>query len=277
MLAVMCAKWVGDALSRSIYEELMELKSITFLGHHAPHWSHYMTCVEVCNNQDDVKCVNEVESVERLIQLLQTTTHNAFPVVCSSLDNPKLTKTYRGLILRKNLVMLLSMKMFKRDATEGEGPQVIRYEEYVMLTNRKWPLQNAKLPPRDDRQNWVLDVSAYVDRSSPVVMQSFAFSDAYRLFQVCQSFWQNIANLLLTVCCRHLDCVTWVCWTMNHKWLASWHDMISLAKSTHSTVTDRCVWHKTCVVKMYCTEQSLYITSTPLLNVHSSLWCFSFV
>lgn len=36
MLAIMSAKWVGDAFGKSIYEEMMELKSITFLEHHPP-------------------------------------------------------------------------------------------------------------------------------------------------------------------------------------------------------------------------------------------------
>lgn len=39
----MSAKWIGDALSKSIYEEISELKSIPYLEHHPPYSTYKLT------------------------------------------------------------------------------------------------------------------------------------------------------------------------------------------------------------------------------------------
>lgn len=42
MFAVIFAKWVGDTLSFSLNEELMQLKSIIYLDHHPPKYTFLM-------------------------------------------------------------------------------------------------------------------------------------------------------------------------------------------------------------------------------------------
>lgn len=46
MLAVMCAKWVGDAFNKSIYEEWLEQKSIIFLDPKPPRSTSTMIGIE---------------------------------------------------------------------------------------------------------------------------------------------------------------------------------------------------------------------------------------
>jgi len=59
MLAVMCAKWVGDAFGKSIYDEQMELKSITYLDFKPPKFTNCKTVSEVMKT--NVVCFKEIE------------------------------------------------------------------------------------------------------------------------------------------------------------------------------------------------------------------------
>jgi hypothetical protein len=65
MLAVMCAKWVGDAFSKSIYDEQLELKSITFLDVKPPKFTHCKIVSEVMKG--NAVSFKELESLENLI------------------------------------------------------------------------------------------------------------------------------------------------------------------------------------------------------------------
>jgi hypothetical protein len=67
MLAIMCAKGVGDIFGHAIYEELMELKSITFLDHHPPRDYMARPIEEIMCK--DVICINEVESLTRVVDV----------------------------------------------------------------------------------------------------------------------------------------------------------------------------------------------------------------
>jgi len=178
MLAVMCAKWVGDACSKSIYEELMELKSITFLEHHPPSSTYLMNVSDVM--QSSVVCINEVESVAKIVEILRTTTHNGFPVVKRLGDNRSLT--YRGMILRKQLLILLHMQKYQDQHAIG-SPPVFDYESYIALMNKQWSIRNIKLPTQEEQERLLLDVTAYTDKSHLVVLNTSSFMDAYRLFQ----------------------------------------------------------------------------------------------
>jgi len=178
MLAVMCAKWVGDACSKSIYEELMELKSITFLEHHPPSSTYLMNVSDVM--QTSVVCVNEIETVARVVEILRTTTHNGFPVVKRSGDNRSVT--YKGMILRKQLLILLQMQKYQDQHAVG-SPPVFDYETYTALMNKQWSIRTVKLPTQEEQERLVLDVTAYTDKSHLVVLNTSSFIDAYRMFQ----------------------------------------------------------------------------------------------
>ncbi len=70
MLAVMCAKWVGDALSKPIYEEFMQLKSIPFLEHHPPAEAQLLTVTDVMASP--VISMREVESLAKIVEVVIT-------------------------------------------------------------------------------------------------------------------------------------------------------------------------------------------------------------
>lgn len=68
MMAVMCAKWVGDALSKRMYEALSELASIPFLEYHPPPFTNLLTVVDIMNSPP--VCINEIESISKIIEVI---------------------------------------------------------------------------------------------------------------------------------------------------------------------------------------------------------------
>eukprot|EP01118_Nematostelium_gracile_P020137 TRINITY_DN9666_c0_g2_i2.p1 TRINITY_DN9666_c0_g2~~TRINITY_DN9666_c0_g2_i2.p1 ORF type:complete len:324 (-),score=69.22 TRINITY_DN9666_c0_g2_i2:53-964(-) len=180
MLGVMTAKWVGDSLSHSIYDAQLELKSITFLDHKPPSFTRCKTVAEVMKSP--VASLPETVSLDHLIQILTTNTHNGFPVYRSAGENRP--KIYSGLILRKHILILLFMKKYYHRDTQS--PSMLDWELYVSLMNKKWFLEELleNLPERPSLRDYQMDLKPYIDRSHPLVVDTSSFQDAYRTFQV---------------------------------------------------------------------------------------------
>ncbi|PRP77290.1 chloride channel protein, partial [Planoprotostelium fungivorum] len=177
LLAVLVAKFVGDAISKPLYEELAAIKSIPLLEYHPPTFAFRVGVTEVMS--PDVQCIDVKDSLDRIVHILQSTNHNGFPVV----DNKGLgrEKTFRGIILRTQLMVLLDRQQYQPPGLETAA--MLDNEYYETLMNHKWSLEDISLPPKDRRHDLYMDVSDYMDRSHPVVQQSFSFIEAYRLFQ----------------------------------------------------------------------------------------------
>jgi chloride channel 7 len=175
MLAVMCAKWVGDFFNKALYDELVELKSITFLDPKPPRHATTKSVDQVM--QPDVVCIQEVEDLQTILQVLSSTTHNGFPVYKMSAEN---RRTYSGMILRKTLLILIAEKKYYHKDTQS--PALLDWQHYISLTNRKWAIDQLILPSRDLQREFVIDVRPYMDKSHPVVVDTWCFADAYKMF-----------------------------------------------------------------------------------------------
>ncbi len=62
MIAVMTAKWVGDALTPALYEEIAQLKSIPLLEFHTPLFTYMSEVKDIMANE--VLCIQEVERLD---------------------------------------------------------------------------------------------------------------------------------------------------------------------------------------------------------------------
>ena len=180
MLAVTCAKWVGDSFSKSIYDELLELKGIPFLEPHPPHYTFLTGVVDIMNS--NVVCLKEVESLKKIVEVLQTTSHNGFPVVKKLSETRK--QVYCGFILRKQLLILLEkQKYFEKESRIT--PEVLDYQSYISLMNHTWTLETIinNLPNSNVIGEYNVDLTPYMDRSQVTVTDKFSYVDAFRLFQ----------------------------------------------------------------------------------------------
>jgi len=115
------------------------------------------------------------------MEVLTATTHNGFPVYRTNSDAKP--RTYSGLVLKKNLIILLAEKKYNHH--DLPTPQMLDWQHYISMSNRKWQLKEIAdmLPPRDQWKEYVIDLKPYIDRSHPLVVDTSSFSDAYRTFQ----------------------------------------------------------------------------------------------
>ncbi|KAJ6842546.1 chloride channel protein CLC-a-like isoform X1 [Iris pallida] len=121
MLVLLIAKTVGDAFNPSIYEIILEMKGLPFLDANPEPWMRNLTVGELAAAKTGgMVCLQGVEKVARVVEVLRSTGHNAFPVVDLHGERSEL----HGLVLRAHLVAVLRKKWFlaeRRRTKDGEA------------------------------------------------------------------------------------------------------------------------------------------------------------
>jgi H+/Cl- antiporter ClcA len=79
MLALLCAKWVGDHFNVGIYDIHIHLKKIPMLEESAENIARRLLVNDVMTS--NVVCVPAVIRVSSLVAILEESSHNGFPVV----------------------------------------------------------------------------------------------------------------------------------------------------------------------------------------------------
>ena len=115
MSAIMVAKWVADQFNISVYDMHVELKCMPFVEPHPPQEMEGLAA-ECIMSQPPVTLL-EVDTVGRIMEVLESTRHNGFPVVGN--ERPSL----RGVILRNQLIVILSNRRHHPIGTSW--PQVL--------------------------------------------------------------------------------------------------------------------------------------------------------
>lgn len=158
MLVLLIAKGVGDASGiKAIYDLHVGLKGIPFLE---PHPEAFMQNIKA--NELSVRPViqfRKLEKINTLIQVLQTTTHNAFPVVDR---NSTGENVILGMLLRSSL----EERLFS-SSTEPQSPS---------SSNR------SNLAKTYDEEDW-LDLQPMLNNQIYVVDEDMAASKVYALFR----------------------------------------------------------------------------------------------
>jgi len=107
LLAVMCAKFMGDLFEVGSYEVILELKKIPYLEPHPEDKAEFIDVADVMSTS--LVTLPQSVQLHELLHILRWTEHSSFPVVKAKDD-----RTYLGLIHRDYILCLLSM-----------GPQIL--------------------------------------------------------------------------------------------------------------------------------------------------------
>jgi chloride channel 7 len=105
MVTFAMCRYTGNAINGSIYDMQIHLKGMPFLEDslHSMGMLNYHPIAKIMSSE--VKCLQEIEKVSKVMELLHTTEHNGFPVINRE-------GKLRGLILRKTLCTLLKLKAY---------------------------------------------------------------------------------------------------------------------------------------------------------------------
>jgi len=185
ILSVMVSKWVGDALTEAHYEHLMETKWIPYLEPTPPQAMLFLSVTEIMYR--DVADFNMVEKVSDVVAKLQRFSHGAYPVVERS---PQAKALFKGSILKNQLLVLLSRKMFGT-VVHNDGFQLqlsvvprLTYEDFTEELAKTLPdiaTIAASLSSQDN--SMYIDLLPYVNTSATVVHDTCSYTEAYRLFR----------------------------------------------------------------------------------------------
>ncbi|XP_069587415.1 chloride channel protein D-like isoform X2 [Ranitomeya imitator] len=189
MVTVLTGKTVGDYFNHSLFSSLLHLKCIPHLEAE-PHVVHGKKKVdlELFTARDVMQPCTIVrlrESVSVLAELLNTTSHNGFPVVyCPATGQDEV---FLGTIARLELYMLLSnSKVFQTPEDNNSCTAVLKYQEVTVekLPDEAWmnTLLN-KYSTDPQYQQLFINLEPYINKSAVAVQAHFSLQRAYVVFR----------------------------------------------------------------------------------------------
>lgn len=191
MIVLMIAKWVGDFFNEGLYDIHIKLQGVPLLGWEAPVMAVGMNVSDIMSTK--VVCFNTVEKVGRIVDVLKdrSSHHNGFPVVDrrdTNIDensrdvNSRATfGTFRGLILRSQLIILLKAKMF----SEGNPPTRCRHslklKDFRDAYPRFPPIRNVSISQKE--RECYMDLRPYINPCPYTVNENSSLSRTFKLFR----------------------------------------------------------------------------------------------
>jgi len=185
--SILFSKWIADIVSGPYYDELLEVKNIPYLEQKPPHRTVMNTVTDIMTT--DVDCLHTVETVGNIINLLTSTHHNGYPVIDTGPSGDR--RTFRGIILRKELIFLIDQKVFQEN--KDPLPLTVEYKKYKDFMGTKPPLLERILPTESETHKFV-DLRPFLNQSAINLSESFSFMEAYKLFRLLELRHLTVTN-----------------------------------------------------------------------------------
>eukprot|EP00112_Aurelia_sp_Birch-Aquarium-sp1_P015614 Seg3478.1 transcript_id=Seg3478.1/GoldUCD/mRNA.D3Y31 product="Chloride channel 7 alpha subunit" protein_id=Seg3478.1/GoldUCD/D3Y31 len=183
MLAILIAKWVGDFFNEGIYDIHIKLAGVPFLDWETPQMATHIPIREVMKKP--VVCFHAEERVGRIVDVLKNTAshHNGFPVV----DNVPQTQegeratygTFRGTILRSQLIILLKQKVFYERSQLRRHK--LRLKDFRDAYPRFPPIRNINISQRE--RECYMDLRPFMNPAPYTVMENSSLNRGFKLFR----------------------------------------------------------------------------------------------
>ncbi|XP_066926513.1 H(+)/Cl(-) exchange transporter 7-like [Clytia hemisphaerica] len=185
MLCIIVAKWVGDFFNEGIYDIHIKLAGVPFLDWEPPQLTSNITMSQVMKTP--VVCFHTEERVSRIIDVLKNTAshHNGFPVV----DNVPQTVegrrktfgTFRGTILRSQLIILLKQKVFHERGTTHTRKHRLTIKDFRDAYPRFPPIRNINISHRE--RECYIDLRPFMNPAPYTILEKSSLNRGFRLFR----------------------------------------------------------------------------------------------
>lgn len=124
MVVFFSSRWAGNGFNKGIYDSHIDLNDWPLLEEKLPKQISWTLKVRDVAKRSPV-VLREIETVERVVRILRSTTHHGFPVIFNSslLSKYPSLGTLSGIIQRRHLMVLLGKRVFscKAPATKLRG------------------------------------------------------------------------------------------------------------------------------------------------------------
>jgi len=183
MLAILIAKWVGDFFNEGIYDIHIKLAGVPFLDWETPQMASHIPIRDVMRKP--VVCFHTEERVGRIVDVLKNTAshHNGFPVVDNvpqSQEGERATfGTFRGIILRSQLIILLKQKVFYERSQLRRHK--LKLKDFRDAYPRFPPIRNINISQRE--RECFMYVRPFMNPAPYSVMENSSLNRGFKLFR----------------------------------------------------------------------------------------------
>ena len=115
LLNTLAALWIGELFNKSLYVNAVNLKGIPFLPERVPSGVKSLEARDIMNKP--VTCFKELETVEHVYKVLDSTTYHGYPIL-----NARGYVT--GLISRNEIIIAIQKKLFARTVEGQDGERI---------------------------------------------------------------------------------------------------------------------------------------------------------
>ncbi|KAG9446096.1 hypothetical protein H6P81_012224 [Aristolochia fimbriata] len=185
MIVLLISKTVGDIFNPSIYEIILHLKGLPFLEAHAEPWMRNLSVRELAAAKPSVVTLRGVEKVARVVEVLQNTTHNGFPVVDEGVvppvGLPMGATELHGLVLRSHMIAVLRKKWFLQEKRRTEEWEVREWFTSVDLAERGKKIEQVEVT--EEEMEMYVDLHPFTNTTPHTVVESMSVAKAVVLFR----------------------------------------------------------------------------------------------
>ncbi|XP_072029917.1 H(+)/Cl(-) exchange transporter 7-like [Amphiura filiformis] len=179
MVVLMIAKWIGDIFNHGLYDIHIQLMRVPLLAWQPPPMSTTIRAMEVMSHP--VTTLNVVEKVGNIMDVLSdpTTNHNGFPVVDP--HEQESFGTFRGLILRSQLIVLLQHKAFSMWPVVQDPRVLLGIEDFRDAYPRYPDINDLNIS--EVEMECTIDLRPFMNPSPYTVQKDASLPRIFRLFR----------------------------------------------------------------------------------------------
>ncbi|GAB2211698.1 hypothetical protein Drorol1_Dr00025031 [Drosera rotundifolia] len=180
MLVLLISKTVADCFNKGVYEKIVRLKGLPFMEAHAEPYMRQLVAGDVVSGP--LISFSGVEKVGNIVHALQSTGHNAFPVI----DEPPFSEAPElfGLVLRYHLLVLLKAKYFSAERVHTGAEILKRFSPFDFAkpgSGKGLKLEDISFEPED--MEMYIDLHPITNASPYAVVETMSLAKAAILFR----------------------------------------------------------------------------------------------
>ncbi|VAI54791.1 unnamed protein product [Triticum turgidum subsp. durum] len=162
----------------AIYEIILDLKGLPFLEPKPEPWMKDLTVGELAAAKPRTISLQVVEKVSTVLEVLQNTGHNGFPVV--DRPRPGLSELH-GLVLRSHLVAVLRKRWFLAEKRRTEEWEARERFSSVELADKNCKIDDLELTPEE--LEMYVDLHPFTNTTPYTVVETMSVAKAVVLFR----------------------------------------------------------------------------------------------
>lgn len=185
MVVLMVSKWVGDLFNEGIYDMHIHLQGVPLLGWEPPVLSSNISARKVMSHP--VTVLRTKEKVGHIVEILKKESHNGFPVVqdydpdSRGDDGVQTFGTFRGVILRDQLIVLLKLKIFEENPDIQAKLALLKSSDFRDAYPRFPPIQQIHVSPHENE--FTIDLTKFMNPGTYTVQDCSSLPRIFRLFR----------------------------------------------------------------------------------------------